>query len=352
MFFDLVRIDSESGEEAETIRYVARLCKEALNAECLIDTYGNLIAKVPAKGCDRSESILLGAHADTVSPGKGIEPILEAGVIRSKGNTILGADNKAGIAEILEALRSADSHPSVEFVVTREEEVGHLGAKHLDISMIRSKKGFVFDSANLDTIIVGGPSNMFIDIKITGKAAHAGMQPEKGISAIKAASYAIAMLKEGWVNTDTTVNIGTINGGEVRNSVPEKVDIKAQCRSLTHQRCLDQSEVVRKVFETAALSVGADAKVHLNLAYKAMQVPEDAAVVNLAKAAIAAIGVDPKLRVITGGSDASEYNEMGIQTVVLGTGARSEHTVDEHIYVEDMEKTVRLLKGIFHAAIS
>ena len=265
-FFKLVQIDSESGEEERVIQYLKDLFEKGFQAKCAIDSYGNLIAAVPPKKSSRTEPILFGMHADTVKPGKGIEPVLEDGVIRSRGDTILGADDKAGIAEFLEGLRTAECHPPLEVVISREEEVGHLGAKNLDASMLRSKMGFVLDSKDLDTIIIGGPSNMFIDIEIIGKAAHAGMEPEKGISAIKAAGYGIAILKEGWIDEETTVNVATIKGGIVRNSVPEKAELQAQCRSLNHDKCIHQSELVKRVFETAALSMGARAEVKLNLA--------------------------------------------------------------------------------------
>jgi tripeptide aminopeptidase len=346
-FCRLVQIDSESGEEKKVILYLKDLFEKEFQAKCIIDGYGNLIAAISPKNTSRTEPVLFGMHADTVKPGKGIEPVLDNGIIRSKGQTILGADDKAGIAEFVEGLRTAECYPPMEVVISREEEVGHLGTKNLDISMLKSRMGFVLDSKDLDTIIIGGPSNMFIDIKITGKAAHAGMNPEKGISAIRAASNAIAIMKEGWIDKETTVNVGTIKGGNVRNSVPEKAELQAQCRSLNHDKCVHQSDLVKQVFETAALTMGARAEVKLNLAYKAMKVPEDAEVVMVAQKAIDAMGLKPKLRVIGGGSDASEYNAKGIQSVVLGTGGHLGHTLEEHIYVEELQQAVLLIKQIF-----
>jgi len=346
-FFRLVQIDSESGEEKKVIQYLKDLFEKEFQAKCTIDSYGNLIAAVSPKNSSRTQPVLFGMHADTVVPGKGIEPVLEDGIIRSKGHTILGADDKAGIAELVEGLRTAECYPPMEIVISREEEVGHLGTKNLDASMLKSKMGFVLDSKDIDTIIIGGPSNMFIDIEIIGKAAHAGMNPEKGISAIKAASYAVSILKEGWIDKETTVNVGTIKAGNVRNSVPEKAELQAQCRSLNHDKCIHQSDLVKQVFDTAALSIGARADVKLNLAYKAMKVPEDAEVVAVAQKAMVGMGLKPQLRVIGGGSDASEYNAIGIQSVVLGTGVHLEHTEDEHVYVQDLQKAVDLLKKIF-----
>ena len=345
-FFRLVQIDSESGDEIRVIQFLKDYFERKFQAECIIDSYGNLIARVPPKNSSRSEPVLFGMHADTVKPGKGIEPVLEDGVIRSKGATILGADDKAGIAELIEGLRTAECYPPLEIVISKEEEIGHLGVKNLDASMLRSKMGFVLDSSDLDTIIIGGPSNMFIDVEIIGKAAHAGMDPEKGISAIKAASYAVAILKEGWIDAETTVNVGTIQGGSVRNSVPEKAELQVQCRSLNHDKCIHQSELVKQVFETAALSIGARAEVKLNMAYQAMKVPENAEVVKVVQKAIDAIGLKPQLRIIGGGSDASEYNAKGIQSVVIGTGGHLGHSVDEYVYVDDLQQAARLIKEI------
>jgi len=185
---------------------------------------------------------------------------------------------------------SSSKRSELEIVVSREEEIGLVGAKHLDVSSLKSKMGFLIDMDAVDAVVIGGPSHMDIDIEITGKAAHAGMEPEKGISAIKAASYAIAILKEGWINEETTVNVGIIEGGEIRNGVPEKTRIKAECRSLTHEKCLSQSKLIKDVFETAARSIGARTEVSMEMAYKAVRIPEDARVVSHRQAGRAICG--------------------------------------------------------------
>ncbi|MFA6234626.1 MAG: M28 family peptidase, partial [Bacteroidota bacterium] len=182
-FMEMVRIPSESGNEAAMIAYL-KTQFEMIGAEARIDGYGNLVAKLPAKGCEGKDPILLSCHADTVKPGVGIEPVLSDGVIRSAGNTILAADDKAGIAEMLEALRIAEVRPPIEIAISRQEEIGLLGVKNLDYSLISAKRGFLLDNDTLDTIVIGGPSYFAIDVVITGRAAHAGMEPEKGINAI------------------------------------------------------------------------------------------------------------------------------------------------------------------------
>ncbi|MCK5074736.1 MAG: peptidase dimerization domain-containing protein, partial [Calditrichia bacterium] len=234
-FLEMVQIDSESGFEAEFIDYLYNEF-EKLGAKAVKDEYGNLVAKLPAKGCEGKEPILLSCHADTVQPGKGIKPVLKDGVIRSDGTTILGADDKAGIAELLEALRIAEIHPPLEIPISRQEEVGLLGVKNMDYSLITAKKGFLLDNDTLDTIVIGGPSYFAIDVEIKGRSAHAGMEPEKGINAILAASKAIAALRLGRLDEESTANVGVIKGGIIRNGVPDSASFLAECRSLNHEK--------------------------------------------------------------------------------------------------------------------
>jgi len=349
-FCDMVKIDSESGEEERFIDYLKDLLEKEIEARCGLDAYGNLIAYVPAKGSDKTEPILLGAHADTVKPGKGIKPVIEDGVIRSVGETILGADDKAGIAAILEAVRTAKRRPPVEIVITRGEEVGLLGSKNLDLTMVKSKRGFVVDGDELDTVIIGGPSHVSLDINIKGKAAHAGMEPEKGISAIRVAAVAIAGMPEGRIDEETTANVGTIHGGMIRNGVPERVTIQAECRSLNHDKCMRQAEVMRRTFEEAAKEMGAQIEVKVDLEYKASQVSEDAPVVQLAKQAIAAAGLEPKTQVITGGTDALILNGKGIAAVVLGFGGKAAHATEEHIAIADLKQASKVIHQLLYAA--
>jgi len=346
-FEEMVRIPSESGNEQEFLAYLKTKFQRELNAQCYFDDFGNLVAKLESKNSSRKKPVLFSLHADTVKPGVGIEPILIDGVYRSKGNTILGADDKAGIAELIEAISTSENHPALEIVITREEETGLAGAKHLDLSLLESDMGFVLDMEDLDSIVIGGPSHMLIDVEIRGKGAHAGMEPEKGISAIRAASYAITFLKEGWIDKETTANIGIIEGGEIRNGVPEKVLLKAECRSLNHDKCIAQSNEMKRVFESASSLIGAKASVTLTLAYRAFLLDKKAEVVEVARRALLGIGIEPKLMVITGGTDGSIYNAGGIPCVALGVGMRDPHTVNESISVSDMRSAVKIIQGIF-----
>ena len=341
-FMEIVRIDSESGNEERMITYLLEEFTK-VGAQAETDGYGNLIAKLPAKGCEDKEPILLSCHADTVKPGVGIEPIISDGVIRSKGDTILAADDKAGIAEMLEALRIAKTRPPIEVVISRQEEVGLIGVKNLDFKKITAKKGFLLDNDTLDTIVIGGPSYFAIDVTITGKSAHAGMEPEKGINAIQAASHAISKLNLGRLDEETTANVGVINGGIIRNGVPETVSFLAECRSLNHDKAKALADKMKNIIIKEVESYGAKVAVKIDNLCKAVSIPEDSWTVLASKKALSKAGINATTTFITGFTDASIYNNYGIEMAVVGIGAKLEHSLDEHIYIEDMKKALIMI---------
>ncbi len=344
-FMKMVRIDSESGNEAEMMAYLLKAIGE-VGGDASLDDYGNLVAKFAAKGCEGKAPILLSCHADTVKPGVGIEPELVDGVIRSKGETILAADDKAGIAEVLEAMRTAPVHPPVEFAVSRQEEVGLIGVKNLDFSKLTAKRGFLMDNDTLETIVIGGPSYFAIDVDIKGKAAHAGMEPEKGINAIQAASKAISALRLGRLDHESTANVGVISGGIIRNGVPDKVSFLAECRSADHEKALDLSKEMEGIIREQVQSVGAEVTIKTDNLCRAVQIPDDAWTVNVSKKALKTVGIDAETVFITGFTDASIYNNNGIEMAVVGIGAENEHSTDECIAVENMEKAYKMLVEI------
>ncbi|HIE48118.1 TPA: M20/M25/M40 family metallo-hydrolase [Candidatus Bipolaricaulota bacterium] len=348
-FCEMVRIASESGNEEKFLGWLARSWAADLGAACEADGYGNLIARLPDRDCP-GEPILLCAHADTVKPGVGVEPVLEEGVIRAQGGTVLGADDKAGIAAIWFGIKAASRRPPLEIVITREEEVGLRGAKNLDTSRLTAKVGFVLDGEAFDEVVIGGPSHFLIDVTVHGKAAHAGTAPEQGISAIKAAARAIARLPEGRIDHETTANVGVIRGGEIRNGVPARAAVQAECRSLSHDKAVSLADLYRRAFEEEANALGARAEVKVELAYRAVRLAEDEPAVLLAHRALEALGLVPKPRLICGGTDASILNMRGIKCAVLGMGARAPHTPDEHIRVEDLEFAVQLVKTLLELA--
>ena len=345
-FMEMVQIDSESGNEENFINYLQPEF-EKVGAEVKIDNYGNLFARIPEKGCSGKEAILMSCHADTVQPGVGIEPVLADGVIRSKGETILGADDKAKIAEVLEALRIAEVHPPVEVAISKEEEVGLLGVKEFDYSNVTAKKGYLLDNDTLETIIIGGPSYFSIDVTIKGKSAHAGMEPEKGINAIQAAAFAISKLRLGRLDEETTANVGVIKGGLIRNGVPEDVTFLAECRSLNHEKAEALADEMKEIIQTEIIKNGSNVEIFIDNKCKAVEISPDAEVVKISKEALKAVGVNAETAFMTGFTDASIHNNNGIEMAGVGIGAKLEHSTEEHIYVEDMEKAKNMIVEIF-----
>ena len=336
-FMEMVKIDSESGNEENFINYL-KTEFEKLGGDSKKDDYGNLVVKFPAKNCDKTEAILFSCHADTVKPGVGIEPVIEDGVIRSSGNTILAADDKAGIAELFEALRTAEIYPPLEIAISREEEVGLLGVKNLDYSLLTAKKGFLLDNDTLDTIVIGGPSYFAIDVSIKGRSAHAGMEPEKGINAILAASNAISALTLGRLDHETTANVGVINGGMIRNGVPDSVTFLAECRSLDHEKGVELAKEMETIIRDKVTETGAEVEIKIDNLCKAVDIPDDSWTVEQSKKALLTVGVKAETTFITGFTDASIYNNKGIEMAVVGIGAQLEHSTDEHILIDDMIK--------------
>lgn len=344
-FMEMVRIDSESGDEKDFLNYVEEEVRK-LGGDVERDAYGNLVARFEARGCADRDPVLLSCHGDTVKPGRGIEPVIVDEVIRSKGDTILGADDKAGIAEVFEALRIAPIHPKVEFAVSREEEVGLKGVKNMDFSLISAKRGFLMDNDTLETIVVGGPSYFALDVHITGKSAHAGMEPEKGISAILAAAKAISALRLGRLDEETTANVGIIEGGLIRNGVPDKAMFLAECRSSSHDKAVKLAAEMEGIIRKEVELVGAKVAIKTDNFCKAVNIPEDSWTVNIAKQALKTVDINAACVKITGYTDASIYNNQGIEMAVIGIGAQNEHSTDECIAIRDMENAKNVLVEI------
>ena len=236
---DLIKVDSPSGEEDAMDEKVS-FQLEALGLKVSHDSYNNVIAKLAGRG----EPAMLSAHLDTVEPGRGIKPIVDGGVLRSDGSTILGGDCKAGVAIVLEALtavlESGGGNRAIEVVFTRHEEGGLVGAHHLDFSMVSAKEGIVFDGEGPpNRVTVSAPSQNVVTAKITGRAAHAGLEPEKGISALLIAADILGKLPLGRIDEETTANIGRLEGGLKRNIIPEEATLDGEFRSRSNEKLAD-----------------------------------------------------------------------------------------------------------------
>ena len=344
-FCELVKVPSESPNDKEFISHLESLFK-MLGAKTAKDSYGNLIAKFNAKNSKNTTPVAFAVHADTVKPGIGIDPFVDGGKIRSKGDTILGCDDKGGIAEIIEMIRTAEKYPPLEIIATRCEEIGCFGSVNLDYSMINSKIAYVLDGEEIDDITVGGPTIICMDVDYKGKSSHAGMAPEKGISSIVAAAKAVSRLKLGKLDEETTANVGVFQGGEIRNGIPEKTNILAECRCMIHEKGMKVADEMEKIFKEAAKENGTEITVNRELSLKAYYLSEDLPVVKMAISALKENGVKPKVVTVRGGSDATHLNSHGINAAVLGIGVREAHTSDEYAIIDEMTTMTRVIKTI------
>ncbi|MDA8235194.1 MAG: M20/M25/M40 family metallo-hydrolase [Clostridia bacterium] len=360
-FIELVKIDSLSRQERK-VADVLKAKLSALGLEVVEDeagsktggTAGNIIGRLPGKA--EGPAIMFSAHMDTVEPGIGIQPVLKDGVFYSAGDTILGSDNKAGICSILEALRVIAEeglpHPEIEVVFTIIEEQGLLGAKNLDYGMLKAAHGYVLDShGSAGTIIVRGPAQQKVEVHIRGRAAHAGLCPEEGISAIQVAALAINRMKLGRIDEETTANIGVITGGKAINIVPDMVHLKGEARSLQPGKMREQTEHMKRVLEEAAREFEAMVSVEIEDLYPEIDLGEDQAVVAAAVRAARNLGLEPKLEATGGGSDANIFNGQGIPVANLGIGMNKVHTTEENIAVADLVLNVRYVVEIIKESV-
>jgi tripeptide aminopeptidase len=341
----------------------------ALGAEVLYDQadqstggeVGNLIARFA--GTKDGEPLMLSVHMDTVGPCENVVPELKDGVFSSAGATILGADDKAGIAELIEALEivreTGIEHVPLEVVVTIAEEVGLVGAKHLDFSLIRSRRGFAFDTPEVDSMVRQAPGANRMQIEVTGLAAHAGVAPENGLSAIQVAAKAIGLMQLGRIDVETTANIGTIDGGVATNIIPETVRLKGEARSHDPKKLSVQTEHMLACFEQAAdeLATVVDGKIvrarietTVEQDFPSMHVPENAGICQLAHAAAIALGRNMHDCLGGGGSDANIFNSHNIEMVIIGTGMRDVHSTNESVAVDDMVQVAEFIVEVIRRA--
>ncbi len=359
-FKNLLEIESPSKKEGKLAYYLASIF-EALGYKCFFDKsaettgseVGNLIVKIP--GSIPAEPIFFCAHLDTVGPYKNPKIIFENNVFRTDGRTILGADDKSGIAALVEVAKilkeTSPPHPPLEYIFTTCEEIGLLGAKCLDTELIDAREGFVLDSEDPEEVINAAPSSYQFEIRILGKSAHAGIEPEKGINAIKIASEIISGLPCGRIDEETTFNIGTIRGGEYVNIVPDKCEVKGEMRSHNENKLQELKNLIEEKIESVIenhpkIENLPAAKVHFNKVFKAFFVPEDDPLCQLVKKAGENLGMRLNFKRIEGGSDANVFNEKGLKCLVLGTGMRKVHTTEEYIHLKDLILTTDLVLEI------
>jgi tripeptide aminopeptidase len=288
---------------------------------------------------------------DTV-PGRGIQPVVREGVVYSDGTTILGADDKSGIAVLLELLTvlqddvPAEHRPAIEIALSVGEEIGLLGAKGLDVGWFRATQALVLDIGGpINVIVHAAPASDKFDAVVHGRAAHAGANPEEGINAIAVAAHGIAAMPLGRIDDETTANVGLIQGGSAVNVVPDQVSMRGEARSHDVAKLDAQIAAMRAALETAvAAHEGAQLEIEIERAYSSFRLDAGAPLLRRIARALEAMGESaPILRAGGGGSDANILNSRGIAAVPISTGMQGVHTTDEHIAVADMVRCAELV---------
>jgi tripeptide aminopeptidase len=365
LLIELIKIDSLSRQEREVAMRLKR-DMEDLGATVYIDdagekvggNVGNLIAQFPGN-TPAARPLLLSAHMDTVVPGEGIKPILDGDILRSDGTTVLGGDDKSGVAIICEALRVIKENQipcgAVDVVFTICEESGLIGAKCLDVSRLRARTGLVLDSDSVGFLFTRAPAANRMEFKVFGLEAHAGVCPEKGINAILVAAQGIAQMKLGRIDHETTANLGVVEGGMAVNIVPNRVTLRGEARSHNSEKLKAQTEHMQRCLESAAAahSLELDGILHrarveakIERDYDRMDVPEGAPIVQLVKAAAKNLNLQLQTSATGGGCDANVLNQKGLEVANLATGMREIHTVTEWLDLKDLYLSAQVVLEI------
>ncbi|SDI39007.1 tripeptide aminopeptidase [Alteribacillus persepolensis] len=359
-FIELVQIDSETKHEKQISTVLKQkftdlgLHVEEDDAHKTTEhEAGNLICTW--EGTANGDTIYFTSHMDTVVPGKGIQPFIKDGYIQTDKTTILGADDKAGIAVMLESIRAIQEnnlpHSTVQFVITVGEESGLVGAKALDESLLKADYGYALDSdGEVGNLIVAAPTQSKIEVKVKGKTAHAGVAPEKGVSAITVAAKAISKMPLGRIDDETTANIGRFEGGSQTNIVCDEVYILAEARSLVKEKMDEQVQKMERAFKETAKEMGAEAEVDVSVMYPGYKLADTDHVVQQAVTAAEKIGRTPQLLRSGGGSDANIISGYGIPTVNLAVGYEDIHTTSEKMPVKELVKLAEMTTAIIDGA--
>ncbi len=367
LLLELIRMDSPSRREREVALRLRKEMEE-LGAEATIDdagekvggNTGNVLARIRGT-VPGAPPFLLSAHMDTVMPGEGVAPIIEGDVIRSDGRTVLGGDDKSGVAIICEVIRTLQEqkigHGDLEVVFTICEEAGLLGAKNLDTGRLRARRGLVLDSDDVGFLFTKAPGADRLEFTVHGLETHAGVCPENGISAIVVVAEAIAAMRLGRIDAETTANIGVIEGGVATNIVPNKVLLKGEVRSHSEEKLTAQTNHIRACLREAAarhritlegVSHVAWVEEKISRDFNRMDVPDSSPLVRLVREAAARCGYTVSTRATGGGCDANVFNRRGIEVANLGTGMQAIHTVKEWLNVNDMVRAARIVLEIVH----
>lgn len=360
-FMELIQIDSPSRHEREVANYI-KYCLTQLdhlvfedNAGATIGgNAGNLICQIDGTGADL-EPILLIVHMDTVESNYGVMPIMSGDRITTDGTTILGADDKAGVAVVIEALRQIKEqnipHGPLEIIFTVAEEAGLLGAKNLDFSKLHSRWGFAFDAgAPVGTVVTSAPGEEEICIRVIGKEAHAGVNPEAGINAIWVAGHVLSQLPMGVLGEGVSGNIGLIKGGTATNVVPGQVEMRGEIRALQGLDITSAVENWRQIAQAATGKYGAQVEFTSNRLYQPFTLAEHNPTVQIAREAIKKVGREFRMVARGGGSDTNILNQQGIECVNFGIGVENNHSKEEAIAVPQLISATQLVLAVISSA--
>ncbi len=356
-FIDLVKIDSESRNEKEVAEYIKKKLKK-LKIKFYVDNshkktrsnHGNIIATIISD--PKLPTVVLSSHMDTVVPGKGIKPIVKRNYVTSGGDTILGSDDKSGLAIILEILEIFSSgkirHLNVEAVITTCEEIGLLGAKYLDYKLIKSKEGIVLDSTSPERLVIKGPASDFFLIEVNGVEAHSGVNPELGLSSIKIASEIITKIKTGRINKNTTINIGKINGGSAINIIPGRTTMSCEIRGHNEKTISNQLGIIKKLLARTEkkykkLDKRASIKFKKERIYDSINIKRDSMLVKRILKTCKDLKYKIDLVETGGGADANFFVKNGVNTVNLGTGMREFHTKNEKLILKEFYQSADIV---------
>jgi tripeptide aminopeptidase len=362
LFCELAAVQSPPGEEREVADRVLRYLRDCgLEADedaagpAIGSTIGNLYARLEPTA--EGEPLLLCAHLDTVPPAAAIEPEVVDGVVRNAAGTILGADDKAAVAVMLEAARRmlAENRPhaGIELLFTPMEEVGLLGAAAFDHTRLRARVGYVYDqAAPIGTVILGAPFSQSLEVTFHGRASHAGMYPDDGRSAIAAAARAIAEMRLGRVDDLSTANVGLIRGGTAVNIVPEWCSFEAEARSHDEDRLTALVQEMQDAITFAAGVAECDVETRARKSYRGYRFGKTERAVELAVAALSRCGHEVVYELSGGAADANAFNDHGLEVVNLANGMADIHTPNEHIAVHDLEAMVEVTLALVQEALA
>ncbi len=357
-FVRLCEIRSPTGEEREVADTIAAELR-ALGLEVSEDDAagpaeagaGNLLARLPGSG---EGWVMFCAHVDTVPHRGRVEVVDDEGVFRSRGETILGADNKAAVAVFMELVARHATEPppiGIELLLTVAEEQGLRGAKAFDTSTLRSRAGFVLDHAGpVGEVVVATPTQQKIRADFAGVEAHAGVNPEDGSSAIAAAAAAITRMQLGRLDEGTTANVGLVAGGTSGNVVPGHCGIQAEARSLDAARAAEVAGQISDACAWGASEHGCDVDVRIEELFRGYRLPPSSPALALAETGLRGAGLEPARVAIGGGSDANALRLDGFDCVLLSNGTAAVHTADETVSARSLDKMLEVCEGIVAAA--